>query len=270
MERMMSMVYLPQQERSAVADALLPSRNVGLVMASTLFNDRMTVAGGAFNDWLDKDQPNSFSDNATQYVGRATWVPYKSANESTLLHLGVGVRYSDMKEGFRIATEPEFNQAPDFISTDRYFPDHTDTYQAEVSLRSGPFWLHSEYIEGQVEAPELGDPTARGYHVTASWILTGEVRRYNERVGIFGKMPISRTVDQNGWGAWEISARYSELNATDETLTGGDMDIWSAGVNWWLNPYLNVNLNYRYITLDKLGVEGTSQGIATRIVLALE
>ena len=28
---------------SAVADALLPSRNVGLVMAGTLFNDRMTL-----------------------------------------------------------------------------------------------------------------------------------------------------------------------------------------------------------------------------------
>ncbi len=53
-------------------------------------------------------------------------------------------------------------------------------------------------------------------------------------------------------------------------LEGGDMDIWSAGINWWLTPYMNVNVNYRYITLDKDGEEGTSQGMNTRLVLVLE
>jgi hypothetical protein len=33
---------------------------------------------------------------------------------------------------------------------------------------------------------------------------------------------------------------------------------------------MNVNLNYRYITLDKLGVEGTSQGLSARVTLMLE
>ena len=271
MERMMGMTDMPQQERSAVADALLPSRNVGLVMAGTLFNDRLSLAAGGFNDWLDKDQPSSFSDNSTQYVGRATWVPYQSDNESTLLHLGAGIRYSDTEEGFVVATEPEFNQSPDFISTDDLMADRANTYQAEASLRSGPFWLHGEYIESQIDNPQLLDPTARGYHVTASWLMTGEVRPYNKRVGIFGKIPISRTVHQNGWGAWEISARYSNFDANDGRLFGGELDIWSAGINWWLSPYFNVNMNYRYITLeDGDGIEGTSQGFSTRLLLILE
>ncbi|MEP1472512.1 MAG: porin [Halieaceae bacterium] len=271
MERMMGMTDMPQQERSAVADALLPSRNIGLVMAGSLFNDRLALAAGGFNNWLDKDQPNSFSDNSTQYVGRATWVPYQSDNESTLLHLGAGIRYSDTEEKFAIATEPEFNQSPDFISTDTLLADGADTYQAEASLRSGPFWLHSEYIESQIDNPLLLDPTARGYHVTASWLMTGEVRPYNKRVGIFGKIPISRTVHQNGWGAWEISARYSNFDANDGRLFGGELDIWSAGINWWLSPYFNVNMNYRYITLeDGDGIEGTSQGFSTRLLLILE
>lgn len=271
MERMMSMIDLPQQERAAVSDALLPSRNVGLVMAGTLFNDRLALAAGGFNNWLDKGEPSSFSDNATQYVGRATWVPYQSDNESTLLHLGAGIRYSDTKEGFVIATEPEFNQSPDFISTDFFLADRANTYQAEASLRSGPFWLHGEYLESNIDEPSLLDPTARGYHVTASWIMTGEVRPYNKRVGIFGKIPISRTVNQNGWGAWEISTRYSSLDANDGLLFGGEVDIWSAGINWWLSPYFNINLNYRYITLeDSDGIEGTSQGFNTRLVLILE
>ena len=83
-------------------------------------------------------------------------------------------------------------------------------------------------------------------------------------------MPIARTVNQNGWGAWELSTRYSNLDANDSGLAGGDMDIWSAGINWWLSPYLNLNLNYRYITLDRDGLEGTSQGINSRVTLLLE
>ena len=114
------------------------------------------------------------------------------------------------------------------------------------------------------------DPSVEGYHVTASWALTGEMRDYNKRVGIFKRLPIARTVNQNGWGAWEISTRYSALDANDSLLEAGDMDIWSAGVNWWLTPYFNVNLNYRYITLDKDGLEGTSHGVNSRVVLVLE
>ena len=50
----------------------------------------------------------------------------------------------------------------------------------------------------------------------------------------------------------------------------GDMEIWSLGFNWWLNHYFQVGFNYRYINLDKDGLEGTSQGFNSRILLVLE
>ena len=209
-------------------------------------------------------------------------MPWQSANESTLLHLGLGYRYSDAKEGGFTGTEPEFNQAPNYIEAaivDASL-DELDTYQAEASLRSGPFWLHGEYVRTDADRNFGDDETYDGYHVTASWILTGEVRDYNKRVGIFGKVPISRTVDQNGWGAWEVAARYSHADLSDSIADfgypefpiqdGGKVDIWSAGLNWWLSPYLHVSLNYRYITLDRFDFEGTSQGINSRLMLILE
>lgn len=274
MERIMSMVNLPMQERSAPADALLPSRNTGIVAAGSMFSDRVSLAGGIFNNWLDKDQPSSISDNATQYVGRATWVPYMSENESTLLHLGVGFRYSNAREGGVTGTEPEFNMSPNFVETGFFTADSISTYETEASLRSGPFWLHGEYYHTEIDSPEFNDPTASGYHVTASWILSGGVREYNKRVGIFGRVPIARTVEQNGWGAWEVGTRFSHVDLSElPDLNGGDageMDIWSVGLNWWLSPVFNVNLNWRYITLDRNGLEGTSQGFNTRVLLVLE
>jgi phosphate-selective porin len=48
------------------------------------------------------------------------------------------------------------------------------------------------------------------------------------------------------------------------------MDVWSLGLNWWLTPYMNFNVNYRYANLDRFGVEGSSQGFDTRLMLILE
>jgi phosphate-selective porin OprO/OprP len=223
-----------------------------------------------FNDWLDKDQPNSISDNGTQLVGRATWVALESSDQSTLLHLGGGLRLSNAREGGVGRSEPEFNNAPNFVETPYLDPDDFDTYQAEASLRSGPFWLHGEYIRNASDGTRFGDLQFGGYHVMASWVLSGEMRPYNRRVGIFGKVPIARTVDHNGWGAWELATRFSHVDLSDRAVDGGEMDIWSAGVNWWPSPYMNINLNYRYIDLDRFGIEGNSQGFNTRLVLMLE
>ena len=83
-------------------------------------------------------------------------------------------------------------------------------------------------------------------------------------------MPVARSVYQGGWGAWEAAFRYSTLDLTDGTIDGGEMDIWSLGLNWWLTPFFEVNMNYRHITLDRFGIKGKSNGVMGRVVLLLE
>jgi phosphate-selective porin OprO/OprP len=269
----MGMTDLPMQERAMSSDALLPSRNTGLVMAGNLFNNRVSLAGGVFNDFLDKEQPSSPSNNSTQVVGRLTWVPYKSENESTLLHLGVGLRKANIREGASISTEPEINLAPLYIDTGFIDPtqlDESDNINLEASFRSGPFRLHAEYNQANLHAPALLDPEVVGYHVTLSWIATGEVRQYNPNNATFKGVPISRSVKHDGWGAWEYSIRYSTLDATDGPLSGGEADVWSLGVNWWLTDLMNVYINYRYIDLERKNLRGKSSAFTSRILLMLE
>lgn len=57
---------------------------------------------------------------------------------------------------------------------------------------------------------------------------------------------------------------------TDGPVDGGEMDIFSLGLNWWLSPIFNVNLNYRFITNDKDGFSGDVQGVMGRVLLILE
>lgn len=272
MERIMSMVQSPMQERTSVSDALMPSRNFGAVLSGTALDEHMTWAGGLFNNWIDSEA--SFSNTPTQAIGRVTWLPFVSEDESNLVHLGFGMRYTDAKQGLRYQTEPEFNKAPIYVDTSvddtPFAANSAMLYNLEASWRKGPYWLHAEYVSNDIDAPALGNPNFSGYHVTASWILSGEMREYRKRTGIFGPVPIAKSVNQGGWGAWEVGIRWSDVDLADGLIDGGEMSILSLGLNWWLTPVFNFNLNYRYITLDRFGVVGNSSGIMTRVLLVLE
>ena len=269
MERTMSLLYLPMQERSAVADGMLPSRNVGAVLSGTGLGQDVSWAAGAFNNWLEDG--GTFSDSASQFVGRLTWVPWTSAGESSLLHLGLGLRYGDANQGLAYITRPEFNNSPAFVNTGLLEANYSSTYDVEASWRQGPFWLAGEYIWSDIDSPSLGNPRFSGHHLTASWALSGEMREYNRKSGIFSPLPITRSVRENGWGAWEAAARWSTLDTNDGLVHGGELGIYSVGLTWWLTPTFNVSVNYRWIDLDEgLGEQAYTNGFATRIVLMLD
>lgn len=273
-ERIQSMLFNQMQERSAVSDALMPSRNVGIVWSGFSPERYTSWAFGVFNDWFDADR--DFSENSSQAVGRLTWAPLHTADDSSLLHLGLGYRYSNAKEGFRFRGEPEFNKSPVFVDTGFGYEDPTlpadsfETWNAELSWRRGPLWLASEYNRTNVDSPAYGNPSFDGYWVALSWVMTGEMRAYNQKSGVFGGVPVAKSVYQNGKGAWELSARWSHLDLDDRRINGGKLDILSAGLTWWLNPIFGVNFNYRYIWNELDGIEGTSSGINSRLLLILQ
>jgi phosphate-selective porin OprO/OprP len=120
-----------------------------------------------------------------------------------------------------------------------------------------------------VDSPTFGALDFSGYYITGSWILTGEMRDYLPKSGTFGPVPVSRSVYQNGKGAWELAARWSSIDLTDGPVEGGEMDILSLGLSWWLSPTFNVNLNYRYITNDGDFLHGKASGVDARVLLKL-
>ena len=273
-ERVQSMLHNHMQERTAVSDALLPSRNVGIVWNGTGALPYSTWAVGVFNDWFDTNK--DIDESSTQYIGRATWAPLRTDDDSSLLHVGIGYRYSDAKEGFRFSTEPEFNQSSDFVDTGFDTPTgvllaaNFQTWNAELSWRRGPLWLATEYTRTAVDNPDLANPDFDGFWIGASWVLTGEMRPYNKKSGTFGSVPISKSVYQGGKGAWDLSARWSSIDLSDGLVEGGEMDVASLGVSWWLTPFFSLGMNYRYIWNTRLGEEGTTSGLNTRVVLLLE
>ena len=232
MERLSSLLYLPMQERSAVSDSMLPSRNVGVVLSGAAFERRSTWAGGVFNPWLD--QGNSIDESATQFIGRGTCLPFLSGDESSLVHLGAGVRYTNANQPIAYRSTPEYRQSPLYVDTNPFLADNGMLYDLEAAWRWGSFLLNGEYVINQIDSSAVGNPMFTGFHVTGSYVLTREMRPYNKKSGLFGPVPIARPVTHGGWGAWEVATRFSTVDLNEGTIDGGDMDIYSLGLNWWL------------------------------------
>ena len=127
-----------------------------------------------------------------------------------------------------------------------------------------------EYLGADVDSAESGDPFFHGYHLSGSWAVTGEMRGYRKRSGILNPLPVAKPVNQGGWGTLETAFRYSRLDLTDAAVEGGEMDIYSLGLNWWLTRWAQVGVNYRFISLDRFGTEGDSSGVNARLLLMLD
>ncbi|GAA0877081.1 hypothetical protein GCM10009119_00490 [Algoriphagus jejuensis] len=268
MSRLTTLVFLPMQERQAAEDAFLPARNWGTVLNGSYLKGRGTWAAGLFKNFVDSD--TSFRDTPIQLTGRVTAIPFLTDDQSNLLHIGLGLRYSDAKQPVVAKTESEFYLSPIFVQTPQMNVDNFFTKDFELYWRKGPVLVGGEYITNRINAPDLGDPTMYGFNVGGTWAVTGEMRPYRKRSGIFDPLPVSKPVGQGGTGALELAVRYSLIDLNETEVQGGQMRTTSAGLTWWPSPRVQVGANYRFVTLDRDEIVGKSSGMNVRLMLILD
>ena len=120
---------------------------------------------------------------------------------------------------------------------------------------SGAFWASGEWIEADVdlEAPTRQSATANGAYLQAGYFLTGEHRGFKQSAGAFDRTKTKSNFLENGRGAWEIAARYSTIDLNDVGLGGGEQDSLTLAVNWYLNNFTRVMLNWVRADVEELG-----------------
>lgn len=129
-------------------------------------------------------------------------------------------------------------------------------YAIEAMYHYGPFSLHSEYIITDLSRNVGQDPTFTGGYIAASYFLTGENRSYDAQRGTYGRVKPTNPFSLNGGGtgAWEVAGRYSNVDLNDGGITGGEMDAYTLGMNWYPTSYTKFMLNYVYNELDENAV----------------
>ncbi len=268
MDRSMTMIQIASQERYAAADAMFPTRNVGATLYGVTQNQKISWAAGVFNDWLP--QGESISESSTQVVGRATWIPYITNDESEIVHLGLGIRHTNAKQGLAYGSRPETGNMPRFVDTGFFEADSSTLYNWELGWRRGPLWLMAEYSDNRIDAPASDDPNFTGYHLSAAWSLTGEMRGYKRNRGVFDGLPVAQSVYQGGKGAMEVAMRFSSVDLTDGLIAGGEMDVATLQYNWWLTKTMALSLNYRRTWTDRFDLKGEMDAFVARVSLILQ
>jgi phosphate-selective porin OprO/OprP len=253
LEQLTSSNNIPFIERSVKA-AQDPAYNAGVMIYDAPFGERTTWAIGAFRVGTD-DLEVSRGDGEWATTARITGLPLCDDEGDDYVHLGLAASRRNPTDSLvSFSSRPEANLAPAYVSLSNLPADDVDLIGAEAAWVRGPLTMSAEYAQASVDAPSgaTAEPTFSGYYAMAGWFLTGESRPYNKSGGFFGAIKPRENAfgKEHGWGAWEVLARLSSLDLTDDGVDEGELSDVTLGVNWYLNPNTRVMVNYIMADLD--------------------
>jgi phosphate-selective porin OprO/OprP len=136
-------------------------------------------------------------------------------------------------------------------------------FSGEAAAQFGSFYAQGEYFDYTVNRL-LGqsDLHFNGGYVQASYVLTGEQRKYSNASGSFGGINPKNPANWNSgsWGAWEIAARYSQMSLNDGTILGGEEKSTTVGANWYVNQNVRFMFNWVHGQVDKRSLANADIG----------
>jgi len=118
-------------------------------------------------------------------------------------------------------------------------------------------WFRYE-IDRRTPVP---NPHFSGWYGFLTYSLTGEQHPYDPTTASFRNLrPTNPLGTPGGWGAWEVTARYSKIDldyqpfatAAAGGIAGGKQDVLSLGLNWYPNNTIKFQLNYDNIKVDHI------------------
>lgn len=165
--------------------------------------------------------------------------------------------------GARYRTRPEARSTSRWLNTGNISGANANYLVGlETAFNVGQFNFTGEYMRVNVDRLDsVGEDVAlEGYYGQVSYFLTGEHRVWERKTGTLGRVkPLEnfftvRDCDcniQRGWGAWEVAARYSYADLTDQDVIGGEGESLTIGLNWYWNSYARMQFNYIIGDIDQ-------------------
>lgn len=246
----------------ALPISTLQGRRIGVQAAARGGN--WTAVAGAFSSSVgNTDATRNNGDSGYNLAGRVTYAPI--LQKDRVVHLGFGIQdFNPQSESYSIGPRPESHvTTANMISTGTLANvNNTITLEPELAAVFGPFHAEAEYQHLQVNRGNVSnDLTFHGWYIQAGFFLTGESRPYqindSPYSADFGRVKPKRDLMDGGIGAWEIAARYSTLDLSDSSVSGGTERNYTIGLNWYATSQVRFMLNY-----IKVNTSGDASGNA--------
>ena len=246
---------------------LTPARDLGVQVQGELSQGRVNYAVGVFNGTPDgRDTATSNADNEFEYAGRVFWEPFRNAaNAWSGLGLGVAASVGDVYGAgnnllprYRTPGQAQFFGYASNVAADglhRRFSPQAYFYRGRGGLLGE--YVTSEQTVRVTSGANLGRRDHlehKAWQVTGSWVLTGEDAGYR---GV-ARPNHPFTLDEAGWGAFEVVGRYGVLDIDDDAFplfasasaSASEVRAWTIGLNWYLNANLKLVTNYTQASFD--------------------
>lgn len=252
--------------------------------------DNIVISGAYSGQKIGTARGN---DEGTYALGRVAWRLF--SNDSTNIQIGAsGSTILSVQGGAPAAARViQLRERPELRVDGTRLID-TGTAAASMAITGGNvygfegganwknFYVGGEWYRVNLErdrffAPAGGSPSFDGWYAEASWILTGESRRYaasatSNSYAVFGAPRPASPFSLGGTiGALELTGRYSVLDlnwnsgrpgfaAPAGGIRGGVQQIWTVGLNWYLNNNVRFMVNYQFVDIDRLNAAGLQSG----------
>jgi phosphate-selective porin OprO and OprP len=239
-------------EPPAPLQAMGSPNETGIQLGHPVLNQRATWALGLFGDAASDTEYGNASRNYGTAMGRLSWLPVANLDSdhpalNSYLHLGLSASYQySLTSEVRYKSRPESFLAPVIIDTGDIDASGAGSVAAEVAWVNGPLCLQAEFIHSFVQGTNNSALNFGGFYAAGSWYLTGESRPYNPATGAFARLVPRRNFNfgnAGAWGAVELACRFSYTDLTDQYIHGGRLNLFMAGVNWYLNPHVRWMFN---------------------------
>lgn len=297
LERLQSGSDIKFLERSYVTNAILPNRDLGVAVHGDVFGNKLNYALGIVNGVADGGNISTGAEfnEDKELTARLFATPFKESDSALAgLGFGIGATYTDFQGERNLdwtgtsAADATRNGLPSYVTEGQqtFFRYNSaavaDGKRFRISPQAnyyiGPFGLLAEYARVAQDVSLLTSTTSNtntvispgtnktlhhdAWQIAASYLLTGEDASFK---GVKPKRDFD--LDKGGWGAWELVARYSEIELDDDTFrnpagtafTGAYADLstsakkaqtWTGGINWYLNQNVKFAVNYAQTKFD--------------------
>ncbi|WP_369913824.1 OprO/OprP family phosphate-selective porin [Xanthomonas sp. NCPPB 3005] len=265
----------PFQERNVVGTLVLPQRGLfGVGLTERVYGKAWHASVSAAGNDLN----NSGSDNdSLTWATRAHWNPL--LGKRATVHLAGWAFHEELTRDASgvlraSAIGGHFNDEVKVAPGALAGAERSTAWGLEAAGFLGPFWTSGEWGTRNVRGIGARGRYAldhQAWAVGAGWFVSGALPAYSAKAGTWGRVKVAEPVGAGGWGAFELKARYEDVDYA-HLPSGGTGHAWTAGGNWYLNDYSRIMFDVvRWRTDNRSGAYlGPDQGttVNTRLQLA--
>ena len=256
LERLQSSTALAFVER-AYPTALVPNRDVGVMLHGNLAGGVVAYAAGVFNGAPDGGSVDLDLADGKDVAGRLFLSPFKRGS-GALKDLGFGIAGTTGKQTGALPAYRSGGQVSLLTLVQGITADGTrHRLSPQLSFYSGRFGLMAEYAwsESWVKKASTGTRarfSGEAWQATATFTLTGEKASFS------GVRPSEAFEPGQGkWGALELAGRVNGIEIGTEAFQEGIVDptksvrkafAWTVGLNWILSRNIKQVVNFERTT----------------------